>query len=77
MSCVNLVGLFLNLVGTMLIWYFGLPPSVDRRGRTSLITHEVDLREIGRAKRMDLFSKIGMGSIVLGFALQVVAAVRA
>lgn len=76
MKCINLLGLFFNLVGTVMIWRFGLPPSVDRHGRTYLITHEVDLSEIGRAKRMDLCSKIGMGSIVLGFALQLLAALK-
>lgn len=74
MKILNLAGLVLNLIGTILVWRFGLPPSVDRKGRTFLITHAIDEAEVEQARNMDRCSHLGAALIVAGFFLQAIAA---
>lgn len=69
-NAVNSIGLAADIGGVMLVWKFGLPESVDRHGATYLITEEVDHSERDKAAKYDRLSKLGLGLIVLGFAVQ-------
>ncbi len=64
------IGLTLNIIGTLLIWKFGLPEPISRTGAIHLILEQTDQGEIKRAKRYDRFSLLGVILLALGFLLQ-------
>lgn len=72
-SLLNEVGLLFDIVGVVLLWRFGLPPSVDRMGYKYIVTSDRNEAEIASAKRYDLLSHIGLGLIVVGFLLQLLS----
>jgi hypothetical protein len=67
------IGLTLNIIGTLLIWRFGLPEPINKTGAIHLILEQTDEDEIRRAKRYNRFSLLGVALLVLGFLLQLVA----
>jgi hypothetical protein len=69
-TIVNSIGLILDIAGVVLVWRYGLPESVSREGAQYIITEQTDERERMKAARFDLLSKIGLGLIIGGFALQ-------
>ncbi len=66
------MGLTLNIVGTLLIWRFGLPEAVSRKGEDFLITSHRDPSQIKKAKQYDRFSALGAFLLVVGFLLQLI-----
>jgi len=68
---INTLGLIFDIMGVGLLYKFGLPPNVNRRGVSYYILEKVDEDEIKKAKRFDKYSKVGIWLIFLGFALQV------
>ena len=67
------VGLFLDIVGALLIWQYGLPADIDPQGRVFVITKSVDEEEVTKGRRNRWLSRIGIGSLVLGFLLQLLS----
>lgn len=67
------IGLLLDIVGVIILWRFGLPPSVDREGRIRYVAPSKDESEILKARRSDVLSRLAIVLILLGFALQIVA----
>jgi len=70
----NIAGLVFGLVGSLLLWRFGLPADVNRKGESVLLLEETDHAEIARGKRYDFWGNIGIVLLVIAFALQLVAA---
>ena len=84
MSCLNIVGLLLDLVGSILLFFYGHPqPSFDEGigiglengnvledGRT-VKQYDNDIREM--KLKYILISKIAMISVIVGFAFQLSA----
>ncbi len=70
---VNSLGLFLDIVGALLLIKFGIPPKIDREGHQHLILEQVDESEIARAKTFDRWSTFAISLIVAGFVLQLVS----
>lgn len=74
---VNSVGLFLDIVGVILLFRYGLPPEgVSRTGGT--ILHwgtDKETREKAREKRRhyEFLSWSALGFLVTGFILQIVS----
>jgi len=71
-----LAGLLLNILGTILIWRFGLPPDINRHGHQALILETTDESQVKIGRRYDALSHLGMGFIFSGFVLQAVAVYR-
>lgn len=69
---VNTLGLALDIVGVLLLFWFGLPPDVSRRGAVGW-TLGTDEAEARKAKRYEWISWTALGLIVAGFGLQIVA----
>ncbi len=69
----NIVGLSFNIIGASSIWRFGLPPNIDREGRTHLITNQIDIKEKILGKKYIKYSKLGMLLLILGFVCQFLA----
>jgi hypothetical protein len=69
-NCINGIGLILDIAGALLLWRFGLAPSIDRSGTTHIITEQVDEAEVRKGKRYDRFGRTGIALLVLGFVFQ-------
>ena len=72
-NLINSLGLFLDIIGVILIWNFGLPDSISREGHTFITTEGSDEREKARAARYDRWSKIGLSLVIVGFVVQLVS----
>lgn len=77
-TLINSIGLISDMVGVVILFYFG-PPTLDitRDGYKILPFNPNDDAETEKnkalAKKHDLFSKIGLGLLFLGFLLQLVS----
>ena len=72
-SIVGSLGLFLDIIGAMLLFFFGLPPKIDRDGSINIITEQIDEGEKKKAEKYDLIGRSGLILLILGFALQLLA----
>jgi hypothetical protein len=73
----NVGGLVLNLLGVVLLFFFGLPPGIRTNGAVMLVTGAVDQAAIAGEAFDDLFGQGGLCLLIVGMILQIVAAVRA
>ena len=69
---ISSAGLVLDIIGAVLIWRFGLPPSVRREGHSYLLLEGTDEAEKAKAARYDRYGQIGIGLLITGFLLQLV-----
>jgi hypothetical protein len=72
-TCINSLGLLLDIVGAILIFKFGLPEPISREGYVHLILEQTDEQEKQKALNYDRWSKLGLSSLILGFCLQLVS----
>lgn len=72
----NLAGLFLNLVGVLILFRWGMPFRVETKGVTYRITSEVDQNEIALERRYKVIGYVGLALLMLGTVLQMVAVTR-
>ena len=70
---VNIIGLSLDIVGACLIFKFGLPEKIDRHGYIYVTVREKDEKEKEKAKKYDFWAKVGLGCLIIGFALQIIS----
>jgi hypothetical protein len=70
---VNILGLVCDIFGAIVIWRFGLPESIDRKGAIYRVTGEVDKAEKAKAEKYDRFAKFGVCLIILGFIFQLIS----
>ncbi len=71
--CVNSIGLVLDIIGAILLFFFGLPPKIDPEGKIRLIASQRDEDEIRRGKIYKIMSPTGIILIIIGFILQLVS----
>ena len=69
----NSVGLLLDVVGVLLLFKFGLPEDVRRKGESYLLLEETDEADIAKGRRYDFWAKVALGLVVLGFVLQLIS----
>lgn len=60
-AAVNSIGLFLDIIGVIMVWRYGLPEALSREGVQYIITEQADDAEKGKAARFDRLSRIGLG----------------
>jgi hypothetical protein len=70
---VNSIGLVMDVVGVLLLFKFGLPEDVRRKGQSYLLLEETDQNEIAKAECYDFWARIALGLVVLGFVAQLVS----
>ena len=72
-AIVNSLGLGLDIVGVVLLFKFGLPEEISRRGVTRIILEQTDPIEEVQARFYDRMAYIALSCLVIGFALQLVS----
>lgn len=68
---INTLGLGLVIVGCLLLYRFGLPPSVDPSGAVHLILEQADNAEIAKGKRYRMWGRIGIALVGFGSCFQI------
>jgi hypothetical protein len=66
----NIIGLLLDIFGVVILFLFGLPPSINKKGHINLILEQSDENEIAKASRYEKISYFGLTLILLGFLFQ-------
>lgn len=69
----NSIGLALDIAGALLLWKFGLPESINRKGVSFLALESTDEKEIKKAKKYDKLGILAVLLLVLGFILQLIS----
>ncbi len=72
------IGLVANIVGVVLLYFFGLPAHISRGGHRSRVAEprdEVNGVEAQRARLYDLLARVGIWLLIVGFALQLAGVV--
>ncbi len=64
------VGLSLDIIGVLLVWQCGLPPDFNPKGESALLLEGTDQKAVVKGKRYGRLSHLGIGLVVVGFALQ-------
>ena len=68
---ISSTGLFLDSIGADLIYKFGLPQNLNRDGYNVLIqSRKRNQSELKKVLWFDIYSTIGIGSLITGFTLQ-------
>lgn len=67
----NTLGLGLDIAGVLLLFFFGLPPKVNRGGVGYLVLEDATPSEKSKAKRNELISWLALFFLVVGFGLQI------
>ncbi len=70
---VNSFGLGCDIVGALLIFFYGIPPAINREGHSFLALDAGDEAMQRTAKRYDCRSKGGLLFLIVGFSLQLVS----
>ncbi|RCK32284.1 hypothetical protein TH19_19515 [Thalassospira profundimaris] len=66
------VGLTLDIIGAVLIFFFGVRPKISADGSNEVVISGSD-KEVAKGKKYDWFSKVGIFLLILGFGLQLLA----
>jgi len=74
-TALNIVGLGLDVIGVVLIFIFALPADVRRGGASFLMLDGEDADEKRKAKRYDLWARLGLILLVSGFLLQIASSI--
>jgi hypothetical protein len=72
---INSLGLTLNLIGVILIFFYGISPMIDTDGNTYRITGEKDENEIRKARKYKCASRLGLILVIIGFIFQLLGTI--
>lgn len=67
----NTFGLILDILGVLLLFFFGLPPNVRRDGTGALVLEQEDQAQKNLGVLYDFLSWLALVLIVFGFGLQI------
>jgi len=65
-----------GLLGSILIFFFGLPPKIDQDGSSYLLLEGTDFREIQKAKIYKFISYCGITLLAFSFLLQLINIIK-
>jgi hypothetical protein len=72
-NVVNSIGLVCDIIGALLVWRYGLPEPIYRRGAIHLICEQSDKAEIAQAKWHNRLALFGIALVIFGFVIQLVS----
>jgi hypothetical protein len=71
----NIIGLCCGMLGTVLIYLFGVPRQIDNSGFGAIILEQPDMSEVARIRRYRRLGNTGLALVFAAFALQLTAIV--
>ncbi len=78
MQVLTALGLSLDIIGVLLLFFYGLPPKINRDGANFLLVRtgsEEEEQEVRKAARNKVLSTIALWLIIGGFVLQLIGTV--
>jgi len=72
-TIINSCGLVANIIGSLLLLKFGLPPKIDPEGHTHITTSQVDESEIAIGRIYKRWSRLAIILLIIGFGLQLIS----
>jgi hypothetical protein len=61
-----------GLIGTILIFFYGLPSKINEDGHINLILEQEDKKAKENSKKYKIFSYFGLSLIALSFLIQII-----
>lgn len=74
-TLLNIVGLILGIIGSVLLFKYGLPEDINKRGLTLLACEGENEEEKKKYKQYKSWGKVGLGFLVVGFVLQFISSI--
>lgn len=65
-----------GFIGTVMLFFFGLPPNLNKDGHINLILEQTDKKEAKKYKVFQVLSYFALGLIALSFFLQIINVVH-
>jgi len=72
-NIINSIGLGLDIIGVILIFFYGISPMIDTGGSTLLDLGGRDETDIKKAKKYKATSNLGLVLIISGFVAQIIS----
>lgn len=69
------LGLFLDVVGAVLIFFFGVPTGLNKDGSVGWEVEDSKEQRI-KAAKYDCVARVGLVLLILGFILQLLGSIR-
>jgi hypothetical protein len=66
------IGLLLDIVGVLLLFWFGIPTINRTDGAEFIVTEQINESELKKQQRYDTYGKIGIFALIVGFLLQLI-----
>jgi hypothetical protein len=70
---ISSLGLVLDIIGAIIIFKYGLPERIDKKGRNYIHSDGEDKEAIKKAELYDSRSCLGIISLIFGFVLQIIS----
>lgn len=67
----QIIGLSLDILGVIGLYFFGLPPDFDRHGQSAIIWNEENEEDKRKGRIYAVFSRLALLLIIIGFTLQI------
>lgn len=61
-----------GLAGTVLVFFFGLPPAINKNGHINLILEQLDQNEAKKYEIHKICSFLGLSLIGISFSIQII-----
>jgi hypothetical protein len=72
-NLINSIGLIFDIIGVILLFKYGLPSEISKDGSIGLSLQDTDDNDVKKWKTYNLWSKIGLSFILIGFAFQLIS----
>ena len=72
----NLVSAIFGVIGTVIIFFFGLPSRINESGHVNLILEQADEKEKQKAKWFTKISYLGIMFLILSYSVQVILTIK-
>lgn len=69
----NFWSAFCGLLGSVILFFFGLPPKIDPNGHVNLILEQVDKNEIKKGNFYKKAGYLGLFLLILSFLIQTIS----
>lgn len=72
-NCLNIIGLTLDIIGVILLFFYGISNSIKEGGSIGLILEQSDKGEAKKWNRNNIISKVAILLILIGFIFQLLS----